>query len=189
MTSPAFRSYMLEQRQRNLPQVALFSLFLVIVLALVACGGPGNNTTTPSKTTHVLTVAVSPKGNFAENFNPFLPAGNVNLYGTNGMIYETLYFFNREDGSTTPMLATGYQFSSDASSVTINLRQGVKWSDGQAFTSDDVVYTLNLMQQNKALDTSNLWGTIKNVSAPDANSVVVNFTHPAQPIIWYLAGQ
>src|SRR5579859_8283573 len=108
MASRAFRSYMLEQRQRNLPQVALFSLFLVIVLALVACGGPSNNTTTSTKkTTHVLTVAVSPKGNFAENFNPFLPAGNVNLYGTNGMIYETLYFFNREDGTTTPMLATG----------------------------------------------------------------------------------
>ena len=190
MASRAFRSYLLEQRQRSLPQVALFSLFLVIVLALVACGGPSNNTTTSTKkTTHVLTVAVSPKGNFAENFNPFLPAGNVNLYGTNGMIYETLYFFNREDGTTTPMLATGYQFSSDASSVTFTLRQGVKWSDGQPFTSDDVVYTLNLMQQNKSLDTSNLWDTIKNVSAPDANTVVVNFTHPAQPIIWYLAGQ
>ncbi len=188
MTPQALRSYMLEQRQRSLLRMALLSLFLVLVLTLAACGG-GNNTTTSTKAYHILTVAVSPKGNFSQNFNPFLAPGNVNLYGTNGMIYETLYFFNREDGSSTPMLATGYQFSKDANSVTITLRQGVKWSDGQPFTSDDVVYTLNLMQKYKALDTAGLWNTIKNVSAPDANTVVVNFIHPAQPVIWYLAGQ
>lgn len=176
-------------KQRSV-KFTLLSMMTLLVVALSACGGTTNTTTTTTKNPNaILTIGVTPKGNFSKNFNPFLANGNVNLYGTDGMVFETLYFFNRMDGSTVPMLATNYQFTPDAKDLTITLRQGVKWSDGKPFTSDDVLYTLELMQQHKALDTNNLWASIQNVSAPDANTVKVSFKAPSQPLGWYLVGQ
>src|SRR5579885_1982031 len=122
------------------------------------------------------------------NCNPFLPGES--LTGTQGMIYETLLFFNQmQGGKITPWLATGYRFSSDATSLTFTLRSGVKWSDGQDFTSADVVFTLTLLKRYPVLDTAGLWKVITSVSAPDKQTVVVTFNQPSVPILWPLAGQ
>lgn len=42
-----------------------------------------------------------------------------------------------------PMLATSWDMEGDGSAFVFHLREGVKWSDGQPFTADDVIYTLN----------------------------------------------
>src|SRR5262249_51877869 len=123
-----------------------------------------------------------------ENFNP-LNSGNNSLPGTQGMIYETLLYFNRLDGSVHPWLASNYQWASDGSSVTFTLRPDVTWSDGQPLTSDDVVYSFNISKQYPALDLNSLWKTIRSVSNPDAHTVVVTFSHPASPMLWYVGGQ
>src|SRR5262249_33004525 len=123
-----------------------------------------------------------------ENFNP-LVSGDTSLPGTHGMIYETLLYFNRLDGSVQPWLASDYRWASDGTSVTFTLRPGVTWSDGKPFTSDDVVFTFNLAKQYPALDLNSLWKSIKSVSNPDAQTVVITFTHPASPMLWYVGGQ
>ncbi len=69
------------------------------------------------------------------------------------------------------------------------MRTGIKWSDGQPFTSDDVVYTLNLLHQYRQLDTSGISHFIKNVTGPNAQTVVIQFYHPSVPELWYIAGQ
>ena len=72
-----------------------------------------------------------------------------------GMIYEPLMAQNRFDGTAPkPWLATSATWNSDFTSITFKLRTDVKWSDGQPFSADDVVYTFNLLQQYPALDTS-----------------------------------
>lgn len=173
---------------RHCGWLALTSFLLVLITLLSACGGAA--ATPPSKSsganTSVLTVVPSPVGDFTKNFSPF--AANPD-YGTLGLVYETLLFFNREDGSVKPWLASSYQFSTDGITLTFTLRQGVKWSDGQPFTSDDVVFTLNMIHQYPAADGNQLWQAISSVSNPDANTVIVKFQKPASPMLWYLAGQ
>ena len=166
----------------------VLSGLVVLMLLLSACGGgSGTGTTaTSGPKNSVLTIVPSPEGDFTRNFDPFISSPG---YGTQGLLYETLLFFNREDGSVKPWLASSYQFSSDSSSITFNLNQGVKWSDGQPFTSADVVFTLNMLHQYPAADLNNLWTYIKSVSAPDANTVTVTFNQPYTPILWYLGGQ
>ncbi|HEU5227130.1 MAG TPA: ABC transporter substrate-binding protein, partial [Ktedonobacteraceae bacterium] len=158
---------------------------VVLVVFFAACGGGGTQIKTNK--THILTVGVSPTGNFVENYNPFL--SSTNLYGTMGLLYETLTFFNRMDSTQTAMLAQSYEMNSTATAVTFHLRQNVVWSDGQPFSSADVVFTLNLLKQFPALDNNGLWQTIQSVAAPDSDTVVVTLKHPAQPFVWYLAGQ
>src|SRR6266699_2639993 len=163
---------------------ALLSLLLVLTTLLPACGSASN---TNSKYGGTLTVAPSPTGDDTRNFNVFA-SGSV-LSGTQGLIYETLLFFNREDGSVKPWLASSYQLSNNATTITFKLRSGVKWSDGKPFTSADVVFTLNLIRNHPATDYSALWSVINSVSAPDAHTVIVSMKQPSVPVLWYLGGQ
>ena len=164
---------------------ALLSLLLVLVTLLAACGSTSNSGT--AKQGGTLTIVPGPIGDFTRNFNVFA-TGSV-MSGTQGLIYETLLFFNREDGSVKPWLASSYQFSNNATSITFKLRPGVKWSDGKPFTSADVVFTLKLVQKYPAVDYSSIWTVITGVSAPDDQTVVVTLKQPSVPILWYLGGQ
>lgn len=167
---------------------AAFTFVLaVVVLAVAACGPATSSAGTASRGGSV-TLVPSPKGPWTVNFNPLI-SGNNGLPGTQGMIYETLLYFNRVDGSVHPWLASSYQWSSDATQITFTLHQGVQWSDGQPFTSDDVVFSLNLSKQYPALDLNSLWQTIQSVANPDPHTVIVTLKHPAAPMLWYVGGQ
>jgi len=165
-------------------KTAVFSLLALFLILLTACGQGSSTSTTPKNS--VLTIVPSPKGDFTNGFTPF--SGSA-LYGSQGMIYETLLFFNRMNGDVKPWLAQSYAFSSDAKTLTFHLRTGVKWSDGQAFTADDVVFTLNLLKQYPAADLYSIWQYIQQVQNPDSSTVVVTLKQPYTPVLWYLAGQ
>jgi len=57
-------------------------------------------------------------------------------------IYGQLFMLG-PGGKIEPDLATGYSFSPDAKTVTITLRQGVKFSDGTPFNAQAVLYNWN----------------------------------------------
>lgn len=65
-------------------------------------------------------------------------------------------------------------YSSDFKTITLKLRPGLKWSDGSALTSDDVVFTMNLMS-NPAYAQKTGWkgSEIASVTATDAVTVVI----------------
>jgi peptide/nickel transport system substrate-binding protein len=49
-----------------------------------------------------------------------------------------------------PGLAEKWEFNSDGTALTLTLRKGLKWSDGQPFTTDDILFWWN----DIALDTN-----------------------------------
>lgn len=183
MTPNSFSSSV---RTRIKAGTIVLSVLVLFTLLLSACGSAATTTQQTGTKSTVLTVVTSPKGDFTRAFGP-LAANPAD--GTFGYMYETLLFFNRMDGSVKPWLASSYKFSADAKSLTFTLRTDVKWSDGQPFTSDDVLFTLNLLKQYPAADGNGLWQYIKSVAAPDASTVTVTFNSPYTPILWYLGGQ
>ena len=72
-------------------------------------------------------------------------AGYVSTSGPIGLlapkIYEGLFDYDN-DGKMIPVLAESYDMSSDGKTVTFKLRKGVKWHDGEPFTSEDVQFTI-----------------------------------------------
>jgi peptide/nickel transport system substrate-binding protein len=77
-----------------------------------------------------------------------------------------------------PTIANG-GVSADLTTVTWKLRQNVKWSDGSAFTADDVAFTFSLMADPKtAVSTSDAAEGVKSVVAKDANTVVITYNAP-----------
>src|SRR5436305_4745328 len=161
----------------------VFTLLVIFTLILSACGTTGTSSSTSSK--KVLKIATQSYDFAQSGWNPY--NGHPNA-GVLGLVYETLYFVNVNDGSFTPMLATNYAWSSDNTTVTFTMRQNVKWNDGQPFTADDVVFTFNTMKQYPAADSNGVWSFLSNVTAPEANTVVMTFQKAYPPVLATIAG-
>lgn len=125
----------------------------------------------------IVTINESPQGNWpGPNFNPM---STQPRHGTMNFIYEPLIVFNPVDGGVpTYWLATDAQYSEDLLSLTFTLREGVKWSDGEDFNADDVVYTMNLLQEDPALDIGGIWqgAYVESVEKVDDYTVTFNLT-------------
>src|SRR5260370_27306306 len=163
------------------------SLFVFLVVLLSACGGSTGTTTHKPLHPNSLTLLANQQDAYTQNFNPYNTASVIS--GTQGLIYETLLYVNRLDGSVKPWLASSYDLPSDAQSITFHLRQGVTWPDGQPFTSDDVVFTLNLILKNPSIHLPGIGAAVKNLTAPDASTVILTLSNPFNPIVWILGGQ
>jgi len=81
-----------------------------------------------------------------DSFNPYLP-GKVSRTGYN-FLYEPLYFYNayREEDGLIPWIAEGHEYSDDYTEVTIKIRPGVEWSDGEPWTARDLVFTIDMLR-------------------------------------------
>lgn len=102
-----------------------------------------------------LSMIMDVTGPFSQNFNPFFSGGTN--YSARGFIYETLFYINGYTGEVVPWLATDYSWSSDFLEIDVTLRQNVKWSDGNNFSVDDVIFTFNLIKNYPALDSGGVW--------------------------------
>src|SRR5262245_60984509 len=112
--------------------------------------GNGNGNGGGKATASSLTISNESGQLWSCGFNPLNPS-DTGL--SVGFIYEPLVYVNPlQQGKTTPMLASSYQWSNGNKTLAFTIRSGVKWSDGQPLTANDVAYTFNLTKKYSALD-------------------------------------
>lgn len=77
--------------------------------------------------------------------------------------YEGLLAWDADwTGEVHPNIATGYTASADSRSFTFTLREGMKWSDGSPFTSDDVAFFIeDILPDDKLFPTKPGWLTVE----------------------------
>ena len=68
--------------------------------------------------------------------------------------FEEPLFRFREDGLVEPNVAKSYDVNSDSTEYTIYLREGMKWSDGVDFTSEDCLFWYEHMMKKKTFGKS-----------------------------------
>lgn len=125
----------------------------------------------------ILTALPVQRTAWVENYNPFNQS--TRLPSVVDFVYEQLVIFNRfQGGEANFRLATGYEFSDDLTSVTVTLRDGVKWSDGEAFDADDVKFTFDMVAANEAIDNWGVASIVDSVEAVDPLTVRFNLTKP-----------
>jgi len=103
-----------------------------------------------------------------DNMNPYLIGSNLD-WGMWQATQESLFYLNLETGELEPWLAESGNYSGDFKTVTIKLRDGVKWGDGVAFTAEDVAFTINMLKANAGLQYSsdfNKWVDATEVVDP-----------------------
>src|SRR6476619_5119785 len=79
-------------------------------------------------------------------WNPYIP-GTFILQGMNQNMMEPLFMLNYETGKIDGWLAESYKANDKLDEWTVTLRKGTEWSDGQPLTSEDVVFTINMLKQ------------------------------------------
>ncbi|MFT8357156.1 MAG: ABC transporter substrate-binding protein [Bifidobacterium aquikefiri] len=132
-----------------------------MAIGLAACGSTdAQSGAGGSSSTEILFGGDNGSPTFTKNFNPFSSSKRTGI----NFIYEPLMVVNSIDGTEKPFLATSHKIV-NPKTVEYTIRSGVKWSDGQAFSADDVVYTFNLLKTNSALDTLGVWQHIASISA------------------------
>jgi peptide/nickel transport system substrate-binding protein len=96
-------------------------------------------------------------------------------------IYEALMYTNLNTGEIIPWQAESFTYNADNTAVTVKLRPGITWSDGQPFTSKDVKYTLEMLRDNAPdLQYSTVYKEyLKSVDTPDDLTAVLNLTKPS----------
>ena len=65
---------------------------------------------------------------------------------------DRLLFWSSTDfPEVTPNLAKSWEVSEDGTTITVNLRRGAKWSDGEPFTANDIMFWYEYLYQNEEL--------------------------------------
>lgn len=111
-----------------------------------------------------------------ENFNWMTP-GTKRMHGAHQTMWEPLFILNYGSGELDPWLATGFESDDTSTEFTVNLREGVEWSDGEAFDADDVVFTVNLAMTNEEISSREA-STIRTqvASVKKVDDLTVKFT-------------
>ena len=89
-------------------------------------------------------------------------------------VYEPLWNM-LSDGSVEYCLATGYEWTGDLE-LTITLREGVTFHNGNSFTAEDVLFSLERLAATNRTAAKLACLDLANSSAPDEHTVVLAFS-------------
>jgi len=155
-------------RRRSTKIMASAAVAVAAGLVLAGCGAGG------SSGSGAATLTIGTGGVFTESNNPFAGTSSASANGWRWLIYEPLVQVNGAvpTADPEPWLASDYEWSDDFTSVTFTARDGVEWSDGEAFSADDIAFTFNLIKDNEALNTDNV--PYESVTE-DGDTVTVEF--------------
>ena len=113
-----------------------------------------------------------------ENFNWMTDGSGIRrMQGAHQTMWEPLFILNYSTGELEPWL--GLEATSDDGGLTwtLTLREGVTWSDGEAFDADDVVFSVEMAMGNEELtarEAATVRGQVASVEAVDP--LTVRFT-------------
>lgn len=189
---------MLEQlvRERKIDRRKLMQAAGAMGLSTAAAAGVAT-TWTPSAAAQategtLVTVSTQQQATWLRNFNPLL-AQDSSRWPTQAGIYEPMAVLNQINGELIPWLATEWSFSADNTQITFKIREGVKWSDGEALDASDVKFTFDYLIANEALagteGVRNVIPLLSGVEAPDATTAVFTFSQVYTPGLYDLAEQ
>jgi len=122
----------MQHRKKRLAGLAV--AIAALVLGLVVATGPAG---AQDKTVFAVGTAQD-----IDSINPLVGALVID-YEIWNLQYATLTDKAAEDFSVIPGLAESWETSDDGLTVTYTLREGLKWSDGEPLTAEDVAYTVN----------------------------------------------
>ena len=131
-----------------------------------------------SRENDVLTISVEQHSAWIRNFNPFSP--NARRF-TRAGIHEPLMVYNSITGKLVPWLATAYHWDKNYRVLTFTIREGVRFSDGQALTLEDVLFSFRLLKKYPALDTGGFWTSLVEVKQSADQQISLILNEPFQP--------
>jgi peptide/nickel transport system substrate-binding protein len=162
------------KKEKNM-KIKLWSVLIVLGMLLTACGGvPAQGGPAGGGGTVALIIPEEPAG-----LNRFLADAAI-VYQVSDASVIGLTTPN-EKGEYTPRLAAELPtVSDDQKTVTWKLREGLKWSDGEPLTSDDIKFTWEAVSNPDSGAYNYLAGfdLIESIETPDDVTAIIHYSEP-----------
>ena len=162
------------------------ALLAALSLAAAACTGATEGTTTatsaPATTRAEVTIGLQLAPPTLDlTSNPAAAIPQALLYN----VYETLVRL-QPDGAVTGLLAKTWDVSEDGLTYTFRLRPGVTFHNGEPFTADDVVFSINNVLDNPAHPFLDTFAPIESVEKADDLTAVVKLKRVSANLLFFL---
>ncbi|MDP1716386.1 MAG: peptide ABC transporter substrate-binding protein [Anaerolineales bacterium] len=165
-------------------QILVVAVTIVIVALLLLSQQPVSIITLPE---------AAPGGIYTEaligsmgRLNPMLDWNNSADRDINRLIFSGLMRFDSH-GLPQPDLADAWGASADGMIYNFSLRQNAFWHDGQPVTSDDVIFTIELIKSSGSLfpqDIKDLWSQVE-VKKLNEKTLQIRLPEPFAPFLDY----
>ena len=116
-----------------------------------------------------------------DNLNPFV-GQNEEDYTIWSINWDLPIGYNPKDLTPTSGIVDTWEVSEDRKTVTMKLEPGMRWSDGEPITSEDVKWSLETLGGEGVLFAGYTSG-ITSIETPDERTVVVKTKRPDARII------
>ncbi|MEG4229876.1 ABC transporter substrate-binding protein [Microcoleus sp. N9_B2] len=163
--------------------------WLAVLLALIATISLSACTPVRSQLTNRLIVP-TPSGPATFNY-PLNQSG----YSVFGYMYEGLINENGLTSQLEPGLAESWEVSKDGKKIVFALREGLKWSDGEPMTTDDIIFSYEKIYFNDKIPSGlkdilrvGISGEFPKVKKLDSRRVEFSVAEPFAPFIRYAGG-
>jgi peptide/nickel transport system substrate-binding protein len=110
--------------------------------------------------------------------------------GNRALLYQAVYdslLHLEPDASVTPWLATKWAYNADNTQLTLTLRSGVKFTDGQAFNAAAAVANLKHLKGSKSIGSS-LMANFADAKAVNPTTLLISLSAPDPGFLTYLGG-
>jgi peptide/nickel transport system substrate-binding protein len=166
-------------------QILIVAITLIIVGVLLATQEPGQQIFLPQPSSggvysEALVGSIS-------RLNPLLEQNNAADRDVNRLLFSSLFRFDSR-GLPVPDLADSWGVSQDGTIYNISIRPNVTWHDGTPFTTDDVLFTIDMIKDDASFfpqDVRELWKSVE-IKELSEYTLQILLPEPFAPFIDYL---
>jgi peptide/nickel transport system substrate-binding protein len=165
---------------------------MVLILSLFVAGGLLSCSKTETKATAAgpVTLTVGCNITTGGTLDPVYEGSNI-LWLTAQVLDGLVNTVETSNGGVdiAPVLAESWEISPDGLFYTFHLKPGVKFSDGTSVTTNDWIWSFERARDTKESPWASYAAPIKNISAPDANTLLIELHQLYAPFLSMLAVQ
>ena len=170
-------------------KIIALALTLVMLVSLAACGSKKQPDATPTTGAAAEKPAETPASSDAalnlvlstsdgSTTDDKVPTPWYNRNMATNLMFRSLFLANSSLTSVTPDLAD-YTISDDGLVYTITVKDGLKWSDGEPLTADDVVFSIETAEKAATVNAiyTTAFSKIADLKA-DGNVLTMTLSEP-----------
>lgn len=174
---------------KRFKKVSSLLLACIIAFSLAGCSSAGNadksaatsqGSVSKVDTNRLVKIAYNA---IPDSLNPWALTMEIPSGINAAQIYDTV-LKKDASGNINPGLAEKWSISEDGKTLTLNIRQGLKWSTGDPFTAEDVAFSLNSYATNGGFASA--YGDFEKAEATDEYTVVVTLKNANVVFVSYL---
>lgn len=148
---------------------------MCVCMMATACGGggkdsAGDNSTNTSAVKDNLVIAV--QADMADK-DPINGSTTNDTIKIKAQVYETLIERTVPDQEYKPLLAEKWEFNDDGTELTITLRDGVKFHNGEPLTAEDCLFSLQCLRESANKTVTDHMDLEKSYVVNDKTFVIV----------------